>query len=99
LYRFLKKFGLDHIADSAPAPATHPPQAVPAAATPPAAASEPEPSEPVQSQPEQLTGQASTELPGQILLPGPDLVETLIGPAVPAPPFSSDERNTPGPSC
>jgi hypothetical protein len=101
LYKFLKKFGLDHIAKSTQALPVG--QTLAAAATPPTppspAASVPDPSEPDQPQPAQSTGLAEADLPGQILLPGPDLVEALIGSAVPAPPFSSDERSTPAPSC
>jgi transposase len=97
VYKFLKKYGLDHLAQpqqrkSAPgAPPVLPPPASPA---------------PAQTGPPQPPGQAAealalpplalpTEASGQIHLPSPSLIPVLA----PAPPFSSGGPNTPAPSC
>jgi hypothetical protein len=101
LYRFLKKFGLDCINEAAPVPAVAQTLQTPSApATPPAQLlPPPELSEPDLPQPVQSTATTSADLPPQILLPGPELVEALTGAGTPAPPFSSDGPSMPAPSC
>jgi len=97
VYKFLKKYGLDHLAQPQPRkPAPAAPSVLPPLASP----------APAQTGPPQPPGQAAealalpplalpTEASGQILLPSPSLIPVLA----PAPPFSSGGPNTPAPCC
>ena len=97
VYKFLKKYGLDHLAQPQP---RKPAPAAPPVLPPPASPA------PAQTGPPQPPGQAAealalpplalpTEASGQILLPSPSLTPVLA----PTPPFSSGGPNTPAPSC
>jgi hypothetical protein len=112
LYKFLKKYGLHHIAEPA-----EPPESAQAAVdhgTDLPLASPAAPAEPVDhSSVPSLASLTAPTLAPPAVLPVPLLAATLIatprpvielartiGPSQPtAPPFSSDARNTPAPSC
>jgi len=107
LHKFLKKFGLDHLTGPvAPPPATVAPQHPPAApvrpatvpgspargSPPPAAANAPTPPAAATTAPPSPGAQTPSAIllaSGSILVPAPP----------PLPPFSSDARSTPEPSC
>jgi hypothetical protein len=101
LYKFLKKYGLDHLAQpEPPQPTAGSPAPLPAPAQPPSPPG-PKPASalPPQSPPEPDPALALPPPPAeharQILLPDPSLTAVLA----PAPPFSSVGPNMPAPSC
>jgi transposase len=96
LYKFLKKYGLNNVADSAqPSAPANPagdvwaasPQESPAAAPTPAPAPGVAPAPPIPS--------ALLALPAPVI----ELASVVEFAKLSAPPFSSDGRNTPAPSC
>jgi hypothetical protein len=111
VYKFLKKYGLDHIAGPAqaqppqglpqgpPAPGTRPEEPTPAPGTPPQdapALGSPRP--PLGLSPASLQPPLPcrpADATPSILLPGPSLLPAQA----PAPPFSSGGHSTPAPSC
>jgi hypothetical protein len=103
LYKFLKKFGLDHLGGPNPPPPGRAPEHSPAACLPqttaaPAPLPEPCSATPASAEPPgppQPAPPAEAELSPQILLAGPSLLPA--GP--PAPPFCWAGPSTPAPSC
>jgi hypothetical protein len=107
LYKFLKKFGLDHLGGPEQPPARLPPgtpaatppsHPAPASAAPPRS---PQPPAPAAAQaagpgrPESPGAIAPASLSGSILLPE----QALVPAGPPAPPFCSAAPSTPAPSC
>jgi hypothetical protein len=83
LYKFLKKYGLDQVSDSAATavPTSPPPDRPHAVGLPPPATPRPAPA------------------PAPVAPPDPVILRPSLVVPAPAPPFSSGGRNTPAPSC